>query len=143
MHRYFLFIFFLFVQLSTQQNCSGVTSTIHFYPGSLPYHQTGFACGNDAWCTNVDEPNNVFLTYGPYTDQISNLPSRVDFLLSIDNNSNDNLPILFVDVNDAERQQVRYRVGVELLESTLWSQGVVELLTPTFHDPTFVPSLVF
>ena len=44
------------------------TYQYEFFPGLLPYHQTGSLFNTTAWQVTVDDESNAFLTFGPYTN---------------------------------------------------------------------------
>lgn len=102
------FIVHLCALVSSDEHVSKSTE-YHFYPGTSPYHLTGYQYNTNAWRVTVNNKSQTYLTYGPYSN-ISTSTKRcgdsidiaTHFLLSIDNNNNDNLTILTVDVHDAQ-----------------------------------------
>jgi len=87
-------------------NCPGNDSTLHFFPGLSDDHQTGSVFQRTGWRVTIKDPSRRYLTFGPYTNEISSLPHKVTFLLEIDNTTADNLEILRLDVHDAAGKHV-------------------------------------
>ena len=53
---------------------------LEFYPGTQPYHQTGFRFNDTAWMVVTEDPAERYLTYGPYTQEWNTTAaSRADF----------------------------------------------------------------
>ncbi|CAF1279215.1 unnamed protein product [Rotaria sordida] len=95
------------------------TLQLVFYPGTQPYHQTGFRFNNTAWVVTTQDPSERYLTYGPYTKDWNTLaPSRVDFYLGVDNNIADPLDLLTVEVNDADMNYILTSRNISRLEKT-------------------------
>lgn len=99
-----LALLFLLCAYTVNSQCTG-TSSLQIFPGLLSYHETGSRVGTTGWKATVLDKSEAFLTYGPYSNQISSQPSAVSFTLQIDNNIADNIVVAIVDVNDATTQQ--------------------------------------
>jgi len=61
------------------------------------FHQNGRAEG-DGWAVNTVQDKPGYLVYGPYTTAVPAGRRRAAFVLMIDNNSADNMPVVDVDV---------------------------------------------
>lgn len=86
---------------------------LEFYPGDLPFHQTGSQYNTTGWQVTTADLAERYLTYGPYTKQWNTTAaSRVDFYLGVDNNVADQLNLLVVEVNDADLDQVLARRNI-------------------------------
>lgn len=69
------------------------------------FHQIGRATG-DGWSASVDQDNEGFLVYGPYTTDFAAGWHTASFILLVDNNTADNLPVVKIDVHDANTGEV-------------------------------------
>lgn len=101
-------VVWVLVFVFTLLHACGGSNVQEFWPGETSDHQTGSQDPNNPkyWLVTVDDPSNAFLTYGPYITLSDTQSYRVDFTLSIDNNSADTLTILQLDVNDANTQTI-------------------------------------
>jgi hypothetical protein len=90
---------------SSTRSCTGATQPLSFPPSSLPFHLTGAAWPAipGAWEANVSSARQTYLTYGPYTGNVSGAPQVVSFGLLIDNNVHDDTIVAVVDVFDGSR----------------------------------------
>lgn len=95
-------------------------------------HQVGYPVGN-TWSTDVSQPRERYLNYGPYETGIQAGYYMARFSLSVDNNSADNNNIARIDVFDASR-------GLVLNSRELTRRGFSRAGTPTDFEIPFVSS---
>ena len=81
-------------------HAANTPSSVTFLPGTEPYHKTGYQSGT-AWAVSVNNASNNYMTYGPYWTAPYAGDVTVAWTLLIDNNNNDNLPIVTLDVTDS------------------------------------------
>lgn len=95
------------------------------------FHQIGEATA-DGWSASVDQDDTGFLVYGPYTTDLDAGWHTASFILQVDNNDADNLPVVRIDVYDAS-------TGTVLQQATLTRQqfddaGVYQNFDLTFYS---------